>query len=36
MKWGIDVPKGVVGSEVKITIALEGDVAKTDAPKSTP
>jgi polyisoprenoid-binding protein YceI len=36
MKWGIDVPKGVVGSEVKITIALEGDVAKTDAPKTTP
>jgi hypothetical protein len=26
----------VVGSEVKITIALEGDVAKTDAPKTTP
>ncbi len=28
MKWGIDAPKGALGSEVKLTIALEGDVAK--------
>jgi hypothetical protein len=28
MKWGIDAPKGAVGNEVKMTIALEGDVAK--------
>ena len=28
MKWGIDAPKGALGSEVKMVIALEGDVAK--------
>lgn len=28
MKWGIDAPKGALGHEVKMVIALEGDVAK--------
>ena len=28
MKWGIDAPKGALGNEVKMVIALEGDVAK--------
>ncbi len=28
MKWGIDAPKGALGDEVKMIIALEGDVAK--------
>jgi len=28
MKWGIDAPKGALGNEVKMIIALEGDVAK--------
>ena len=28
MKWGIDAPKGALGSEVKMVIALEGDVVK--------
>ncbi len=28
MKWGIEAPKGAVGNEVKLIIALEGDVAK--------
>jgi polyisoprenoid-binding protein YceI len=28
MKWGIDAPKGALGSEVKMVISLEGDVAK--------
>jgi polyisoprenoid-binding protein YceI len=28
MKWGIDVPKGALGNEVRMIIALEGDVAK--------
>ena len=27
MKWGIDAPKGALGNEVKMIIALEGDVA---------
>lgn len=31
MKWGIDSPKGALGSEVRMVIALEGDAAK---PKS--
>ena len=29
MKWGIDAPKGALGNEVKMIIALEGDVATT-------
>lgn len=29
MKWGIDAPKGALGNEVKMIIALEGDVAKS-------
>lgn len=32
MKWGIEAPKGALGAEVKMVIALEGDVAK---PKTT-
>ncbi|MEY3142735.1 MAG: hypothetical protein RLY21_1228 [Planctomycetota bacterium] len=28
MKWGIDAPKGALGNEVKMIIALEGDVSK--------
>jgi hypothetical protein len=28
MKWGIDAPKGALGSEVRMVIALEGDVTK--------
>ncbi len=28
MKWGIEAPKGALGNEVKMVIALEGDVAK--------
>lgn len=28
MKWGIDAPKGALGNEVRMTISLEGDVAK--------
>jgi polyisoprenoid-binding protein YceI len=28
MKWGIEAPKGALGNEVRMTIALEGDVAK--------
>lgn len=28
MKWGIDAPKGALGNEVRMIIALEGDVAK--------
>jgi len=28
MKWGIDAPKGALGDEVRMIIALEGDVAK--------
>jgi len=33
MKWGIDAPKGALGNEVKMVIALEGDVAKAPAPQ---
>jgi len=29
MKWGIDAPKGALGNEVRMVIALEGDAAKT-------
>ncbi len=28
MKWGIDAPKGALGNEVRMIIALEGDAAK--------
>ncbi len=28
MKWGIEAPKGALGNEVRMTISLEGDVAK--------
>lgn len=28
MKWGIDAPKGALGNEVRMIIALEGDVVK--------
>ena len=32
MKWGIEAPKGALGNEVKMIIALEGDVAQAVAP----
>ena len=32
MKWGIEAPKGALGHEVKMIIALEGDVAQAVAP----
>jgi hypothetical protein len=28
MKWGIDAPKGALGNEVRMIIAMEGDAAK--------
>jgi len=31
MKWGIDAPKGALGNEVKMVIALEGDAAQPES-----
>jgi hypothetical protein len=28
MKWGLEAPKGALGNELRMTISLEGDVAK--------